>query len=66
MNDKEPTYDDLVRAWGAASECAGVGGSGAETLGELRRLRDLKTTWFGKEENDLRFALDRYLSERRA
>lgn len=67
MNDlAQPTYDDLMRAWNDAIVCADMGGSRAEALGELRRLRDLKTTWFGERENELRFALDRYLSERRA
>lgn len=32
-----------------------------ETRQELIRLRDLKTTWYGKAENDLRFSIDAYL-----
>jgi hypothetical protein len=27
----------------------------------LQRLRNMKTTWFGKKENDLRIYLDSYL-----
>ena len=62
--DTQPTYDDLMRAWNAAIVCADIGGSRAETLGELIAMRERKTTWFGKEENDLRPALDAYLRDR--
>lgn len=59
----QPTYDDLVRAWNAAIVCQDIGGSRAETMQELITLREKKTTWLGKEENDLRLALDAYLRE---
>ncbi len=60
----EPSYDDLVRAWGAAVDCEGMGGSRMETRLELVRLRNLKTTWYGKAENDLRFSIDAYLRDK--
>ena len=62
--DTQPSYDDLLRAWNEAIVCADIGGSRAETMQELIALRERKTTWFGKEENDLRLALDAYLRDR--
>lgn len=64
MND-QPTYEDLMRAWNNAIVCQDIGGSRAETMQELIALRERKTTWFGKEENDLRCSLDAYLRDRR-
>ena len=63
MND-QPTYEDLMRAWNSAIVCQDIGGSRAETMQELIALRERKTTWVGKEENNLRFALDAYLRDR--
>ena len=63
MND-QPTYEDLMRAWNNAIVCQDIGGSRAETMQELIALRERKTTWLGKEENDLRCALDAYLRDR--
>jgi hypothetical protein len=57
----QPHIDELVRAWNAAIECADIGGARSETLLELIRLRTAKTTWFGKYENDMRTAIDKYL-----
>jgi hypothetical protein len=50
-----------VRAWNAAIECEGIGGSRSETMRELIEIRNRKTTWFGKYENDTRFAIDNYI-----
>lgn len=57
----EPSVDDVVRAWNAAIECEGIGGSRSETMRELIEIRNRKTTWFGKYENDTRFAIDNYI-----
>jgi hypothetical protein len=59
--DCEPHIDDVVRAWNAAIQCEGIGGSRAETMQELIAIRNRKTTWFGKYENDMRFAIDNYI-----
>ena len=61
--EEQPSYEDLIRAWNAAIECRGIGGASSATLQELIELRERKTTWFGKEENDLRFMLDAYLRD---
>ncbi len=60
-NDAEPSIDDVVSAWNAAIECEGIGGSRSETMQQLIEIRDKKTTWFGKFENDMRFAIDNYI-----
>ena len=60
MND-QPPIDDVVRAWNAAIQCESIGGSRAETMMELIEIRNRKTTWFGKYENDMRFAIDNYI-----
>ena len=60
---EQPTIEELNAAWTRAIECADIPGARAESMGELKRLRNLKTTWVGREENDLRFALIRYLGE---
>lgn len=57
----QPSYDELVRAWANAIDCEAMGGPRMEYRHELIRLRNLKTTWFGKAENDLRFSIDAYL-----
>lgn len=59
--DGQPTYEALSMAWTHAIECEGIPGARAETRLQLATLRDRKTTWSGKAENDLRFAIDRYL-----
>lgn len=60
----QPSIKDLQKAWTWAIECEDIPGARAESRMELQRLRDLKTTWVGKQENDLRFALDNYLAGR--
>lgn len=58
--ENQPSIDELTMAWTRAIESEGIGGAGSEYKLELRRLRDLRTTWFG-DENKLRYALDNYL-----
>lgn len=60
----EPTYDELNRLWTAAIECEGIGGASMETLRALYDARMKKFSWVGKEECNLRFALDGYLEHR--
>ena len=59
----QPTADEINQAWTRAIECQDIGGARSESMGELIRLRNLKTTWAGPEENKLRFALDDFLRE---
>lgn len=59
--NQQSTIDDLQQAWTRAIEAESIPGARSEYMYELQRLRDSKTTWVGKEENELRFALDRYL-----
>ena len=63
MND-QPTYDELQAAWTEAIHAHGIPGANAEAMQRLISLRNKKTTWLGKQENDLRYALDAYISER--
>lgn len=58
---EQPTYALLRAAFSDAIECAEIIGAGFEKRVALKALRDQKTTWVGKEENDLRFAIDRFL-----
>ena len=60
----EPTYDDLQTEWNRAIQAEGIPGAHADALQSLQRLRDAKSTWFGERENNLRFALDKYLRGR--
>lgn len=59
----QPTADEISQAWTLAIECDGIAGARAAAQAELIRLRNLKTTWVGPEENKLRFALNDYLRE---
>ena len=56
-----PSNDEINRAWTAAIESESIGGARAETMQTLMRIRNARTTWFGAEETDLRFAVDRYI-----
>lgn len=58
---EQPSIDDVMRAWNAAIQCEGIGGARAETMMELIYIRNRKTTWLGKYENDMRFAIDNYI-----
>jgi hypothetical protein len=60
----QPIYEDLQSLLTAAIECEGIGGSSMETLHALYEGRMKKSTWVGKEEIELRFALDSYLQYR--
>ncbi len=59
----EPTLQELHSAWTSALETEDIPGARADSLRALQTLRNQKATWVGKEENDLRFALDRYLRD---
>jgi hypothetical protein len=57
----QPTIVGLHKAWSSCIDAEGIPGARSETRIELQRLRNMKTTWFGKKENDLRIYLDSYL-----
>ena len=57
----EATVTELRSALNEYAQVVGVFGAEIEARGNLRSLRASKTTWVGKEENDLRFAIDRAL-----
>ena len=54
----QPTYEELRSAFNDYATCIGVFGAEIEARNKLISLRSKKTTWIGKEENDLRFAID--------
>jgi hypothetical protein len=60
--DGQPSDFDLIRAFDRAIESEGIGGAYSEYMLELRRLRELRSTWFGEQENKLRRSIDAYLS----
>ena len=55
---------DLNRLWTIAIECEHIGGSSMESLQNLYEARMNKFMWVGKNEHDLRFAIDAYLVHR--
>ena len=57
----EPTFDDINGLWKAAIACEEVVGASRATLANLYEARMKKFGWVGKEEGELRFAVDRYL-----
>lgn len=58
----QPTNEALCHAFSESlSADDTLGFSSGERI-ELKRLRDLRTTWFGSRELDLRKAIDCYLS----
>lgn len=61
LYEGQPTNQELNQAWTAAIECEGMAGIFSNLLLELRTLRDKRTTWYGKDENNLRYSLDKYL-----
>jgi len=58
---QEPTLEQISQAWTETIECEGIAGAFSERLVALKKLRDAKYTWYGKDENDKRIALDNYL-----
>lgn len=58
----EPTADELQAAWTAAINAEGIPGAQAQAFQDLLAMRNRKWTWYGERENNLRFALDRYIS----
>lgn len=61
--DNQPTIQEIQSAWTDALNYQDIIGAKGETREELIRLRKAKHTWVGKDENDLRFALDAYLGQ---
>ena len=59
---QQPTIQELQTAWTICIELEGIAGAQSQAKIDLRRIRDRKHTWVGKQENELRFAIDRYLS----
>lgn len=59
--NNQPTIEELRRAWTDAIYGKDIPGYRTESHQILLDLRNKKHTWVGKEENDLRFALDNYL-----
>lgn len=53
--------DKIKAAINDLSQCIGIVGAEQECMQKLRDLRFAKTTWVGKEENDIRFVVDRIL-----
>lgn len=57
MNE-EPTAEEVEKAWDICiqmdCECG--------TFYDLVEIRNKKFSWFGKRENDLRIAIDKYIS----
>lgn len=63
-SQEQPTYLELSLAWTEAIDAESIGGARAESLQKLKALRDRKTTWVGRCENDLRSAIDDYIAGR--
>lgn len=61
LYEGQPSNSELEQAWTAAIECEGLGGIHSNLLLDLRELRNKRTTWSGKDENNLRYSLDNYL-----
>lgn len=55
----------LERAYSAAVQCQGIGGSNLETFMELEKARESCTTYLGTYENNLRSQVDNYIEYRR-
>ena len=58
----QPSIDALNVQWTCAIEVEGMPGIHSDACIELRKLRDARTTWMGARENELRRALDNYLT----
>lgn len=61
-NDTQPSNDELQTAWTDCIHAQGIPGAFGDAVQRLRALREQRTTWFGVKENELRVALDKYLS----
>jgi hypothetical protein len=61
----QPTIQELQTAWTIAIELEGIAGAQSQAKVDLKRIRDRKHTWVGDKENQLRFAIDRYLDGRK-
>lgn len=62
MNE-QPTASQIVAQITELSIVFDIPGARAEAMRELLALRKAKTTWVGKEENELRYKLDSILDE---
>lgn len=54
QHESQPTNEELMSALQTAHNFP-------ETIPKLRALRDKRSTWFGTDEGDLRYALDEFL-----
>ena len=61
--DEQPTVSQIVAAVTELSIVFNIPGARSEALRDLLALRKAKTTWVGKEENDLRLKLDAVLDD---
>lgn len=59
----QPTDQELNSAWTNAINMEGSGAAFSSAIQELRRLRNLRTTWYGSSENNLRSSLSKYLEK---
>jgi hypothetical protein len=57
----QPTDEELHVAWTDAIYAENIYGARAESLQQLKALRDRRTTWVGSKEWELRCAIDNYL-----
>lgn len=58
----QPTFNELNAAVNDVFQVIDIPGSRMSAIIALAELRNKKTTWVGKNENDLRFAIDKLLA----
>ena len=58
-----PTINDFEEAITDFFVCIDIPGSRGVALQKIAAMRKIKTTWAGKEENEMRFRLDRLLEQ---
>ena len=61
MTPSQPSDEELAAAWNDAIELEGQGDRFATALRRLTVLKNLRTTWYGEEENNLRRSIEQYL-----
>lgn len=63
MKHSQPEIEEIKRALDDVFINFDFTPSRSEALEKLIQLRTRKTIWSGKEENDLRFSIDKFLEE---
>ena len=63
MGKEQPNISEIIVALNELAIVFDIPGARGLALQDLIRLRKAKTTWVGKEENDLRFSIDSALDE---